>query len=336
MMHEDTEKEWGFMFNENKSLNLENDNPKLWNEIEKNRSGQILINNTMFTYIKIDPTKYDYILSSLDNKNKNGLSSKYRWVIVSSISEKYILQMKSDIDQNLIWIFGLLSIFMAFIASLYSKSKYSEYLSLEIIKDKNLELIEKNKEVETQKKALRDMNSYLEEKNEQLFLHSTIDPLTNTYSRRYFTELFSKELTKSKRHPSPLCCIIFDIDHFKKVNDNYGHLAGDYILKSVSKIIHREIRNEDIFGRYGGDEFVIVLPAINLNNAEIVAEKIRKSIHNETFVFDTINIKITLSIGISAVDDSIDTIEAAIENSDSALYLAKGNGRNRVEVYRGK
>jgi diguanylate cyclase (GGDEF)-like protein len=209
-------------------------------------------------------------------------------------------------------------------------------LRLEIIKDKNLELIEKNKEVETQKKALRDMNSYLEEKNEQLFLHSTIDPLTNTYSRRYFTELFSKELTKSKRHHSPLCCIIFDIDHFKKVNDNYGHLAGDYILKSVSKIIHREIRNEDIFGRYGGDEFVIVLPAINLNNAEIVAEKIRKSIHNETFVFDTINIKVTLSIGISSVDDSIDTIEAAIENSDSALYLAKGNGRNRVEVYRGK
>ncbi len=338
LMHEDAEKEWGFMFDEKKSVNLKNEHPELWNGIEKNMSGQLLIDNTLYTYIKIDPTEDEYVLSSVAKRknNKKGISSKYRWVIISSISEKYILQIKSDIDQSLIWKFGLLSIFIAFISSLYSKSKYSEYLSLETIRDKNLELTEKNKEIEIQKEALKDMNSHLEDKNEKLFLHSTIDPLTQTYSRRYFTELFSKELTKSKRHQSPLCCIIFDIDHFKKVNDNYGHLAGDYILQSISKIIHGEIRNEDIFGRYGGDEFLIALPATNLKDAEIAAEKIRKSIHNETFVFDQINIKVTLSMGISVANNSADTIEAVIENSDSALYLAKKNGRNRVEVYQEK
>ena len=306
LIHQDKNKEWGFMFDEKKSINMKNDNPELWEKMRNNLSGQLFLDNNLFTYVKVNPTKDKYILSAnTQNNYSNKDFEKYRWIIISTIPEKHFIKIKSEINHKLIWKFYIISIFIAFLAYLYSKSKYSEYLSLEMIK----------------------------EKNEQLFLHSTIDPLTKTYSRRYFSELFSKELTKLKRHHLSLCCIIFDIDHFKRINDNYGHLAGDYILEAISKIIHDKIRNEDIFGRYGGDEFLIALPETDLKAGKIVAKKIIKTISEETFIFTDTSIKVTLSIGISAVDDSVDTIEAAIKNSDSALYLAKRNGRNRVEVY---
>ena len=334
LIHQDKNKEWGFMFDEKKSINMKNDNPELWEEMKNNFMGQLFLDNSLFTYTKVNPTKDKYILSENPQNNySNEDFEKYRWIIISTIPEKHFIKIKSEINHKLIWKFYIISIFIALLASLYSKSKYSEYLSLEMIKEKNSELTEKNKEIETKKETLKKMNTYLEEKNEQLFLHSTIDPLTKTYSRRYFSELFSKELTKLKRHHLSLCCMIFDIDHFKSINDNYGHLAGDYILEAISKIIHDKIRNEDIFGRYGGDEFLIALPETELKAGKIVAEKIIKTIAEETFIFNDTSIKVTLSIGISALDDSFDTIEAAIKNSDSALYLAKKNGRNRVEVY---
>jgi diguanylate cyclase (GGDEF)-like protein len=334
LLHQDKNKEWGFMFDEKKSINMINDKPKLWEDIKNNKSGQLFLANSLFTYIKINPTENEYILFTKTQDNiQSKTSQEYRWVILSTIPKEHFIKIKSEINQRLLWKLCTISIFIAFVSSLYSKSKYSEYLGLEMIKEKNSELTEKNREIEIQKETLKKMNSYLEEKNEQLFLHSTVDPLTKTYSRRYFSELFSKELTKSKRHPLPLCCIIFDIDHFKKINDNYGHLAGDYILQAISKVIHGKIRNEDIFGRYGGDEFLIALPETDLKAGVIVAEKIRKTISEETFIFSETGIKVTLSMGISAVDDSVDTTEAVINNSDSALYVAKRKGRNRVEIY---
>jgi len=135
----------------------------------------------------------------------------------------------------------------------------------------------------------------------------------------------NEEILKAKRYNTPLSIIYFDIDHFKQINDTYGHKKGDFILKEVSKIILQNIRKTDIFGRWGGEEFIIILPFTNLENALILAEKLRKKI--EEHDFDGINITISFGVTELKIDDNADTL---INRADEALYKAKNKGRNRV------
>jgi len=150
------------------------------------------------------------------------------------------------------------------------------------------------------------------------------DPLTGLFNRRHFYELVHPLLARRIKKES--CLFMFDIDKFKNINDTYGHDIGDIILKDLSKIISENIREGDVFSRFGGEEFVLFLPDTSLEQAKIVAEKIREKIENHTSVQD---IKITVSIGISKVFEDVDN---AIKASDIALYRAKESGRNRVEV----
>ena len=135
----------------------------------------------------------------------------------------------------------------------------------------------------------------------------------------------NEEILKAKRYNTPLSIIYFDIDHFKQINDTYGHKKGDFILKEVSKIILQNIRKTDIFGRWGGEEFIIILPFTDLENALILAEKLRKKI--EEHDFDGINITISFGVTELKIDDNADTL---INRADEALYKAKNKGRNRV------
>lgn len=147
--------------------------------------------------------------------------------------------------------------------------------------------------------------------------------------------LFRKEFLKSKRYNLDLSCIIIDIDHLKKINDNYGHLIGDNILKSVANVINKNIRQEDTLGRYGGEEFLVVLSNTNINGAQLAAEKIRKSIENHKFSNKNIQIKVTVSIGVT--DNKTDFPEnedGMLYNADNALYTAKNNNRNMTVVYK--
>ncbi|UUV20129.1 GGDEF domain-containing protein (plasmid) [Fusobacteria bacterium ZRK30] len=150
-----------------------------------------------------------------------------------------------------------------------------------------------------------------------------MDKLTDIYNRNYLLELFVKEFSKCLRHNINLVCLIIDLDNFKETNDTYGHLAGDYVLKTVSQLIKNKIRSEDIFGRYGGDEFLLILPYTSLNDGKKVAEKIKNKIKKKQFKNKGVNFRVTFSVGISKLDQSMKNIDDLIEKADISLYKSK-------------
>lgn len=165
----------------------------------------------------------------------------------------------------------------------------------------------------------------LEELNTTLEKQNRTDPLTDIYNRTYFNEKLAEEIDIANRYKSSLCVVIFDIDHFKYVNDNFGHLAGDAVLKDFAGLVQQNIRRTDTFARWGGEEFIILAPGITTDNALTLAEKLRQIIEQHTFSVDR---KITASFGISGYITDEDG-ETTLQRADDALYSAKQNGRNR-------
>lgn len=157
---------------------------------------------------------------------------------------------------------------------------------------------------------------------------STKDTLTDISNRYYFRQVALIEFEKAKRYRSALSFIMFDIDFFKKVNDTYGHKTGDIILKELALLVNKNIRQVDLFARWGGEEFIILLPETENKNALVVAEKIRHLVESHTF---SKNLQITISLGVASFNASMTSVEQIIDQADIALYEAKNSGRNRVE-----
>lgn len=146
--------------------------------------------------------------------------------------------------------------------------------------------------------------------------------------------MFDAELKRATRYQRHLSLLLLDIDHFKKINDTYGHPIGDQALQHVSSIISEELRNVDIAARHGGDEFTLLLPETGTEGARLVAERIRTVIESSPLAIDNSqNISITISIGIASYPDCGNTTQQLTRNADQALYEAKGAGRNRVCIY---
>ncbi len=184
-------------------------------------------------------------------------------------------------------------------------------------------------------KALQDelqkKNHELEEVLAKVETLAITDPLTNLYNRRYFETIIEKEFNSSVRYKSPISCLMIDVDHFKDVNDGYGHRTGDSVLKELATILKNCLRKIDTVARWGGEEFVVLLSRTNKESALQAAERILIEISSHAF--PDIQKEITVSIGIASVPDpSIDTAEKLIDSSDSALYEAKSKGRNRIEI----
>ena len=160
-----------------------------------------------------------------------------------------------------------------------------------------------------------------------------IDGLTRLRNRRYFDQRLAGELANNKRHIVPLACVIADVDHFKQFNDRYGHAAGDEVLRQVGRIFHDSARAEDIVCRYGGEEFVALLPQTSLEQAVSFAERVRGDLESTALPHICGDLKITASFGVSdlATAGSDNLIKAA----DSAMYEAKQTGRNQVHIYKG-
>src|SRR5215471_16437925 len=166
--------------------------------------------------------------------------------------------------------------------------------------------------------------------HEEIYRLTTIDGLTQIYNKRYFLETLEREIARSHRYRRSLSLVMFDIDHFKKVNDGFGHLAGDYVLKHLAQTVRSKIRREDCFARYGGEEFAIVLPEIDGANAVPFAEKIRQIVEKTEFKFENTRIPVTISMGVAAIDAELTEAAALIKRADERLYEAKASGRNRV------
>ncbi len=172
------------------------------------------------------------------------------------------------------------------------------------------------------------------EKEKEIIYLNYHDSLTDLYNRRYFMETGKKEIERANRYEEPLTLMMIDIDHFKDVNDTYGHVAGDKVLKQLGTILEENVRKVDIVGRLGGEEFGIILPNTNLDNAKKAGERIRKDIEESTVKFKESNISITVSIGIASYEKDIPYIDNMLHEADSALYAAKNRGRNCVVTNR--
>lgn len=161
------------------------------------------------------------------------------------------------------------------------------------------------------------------------------DGLTNAYNKKYFLNHILSEFAYAKRHNTHLALLMFDVDHFKSINDNFGHQAGDYVLSNLSRIAHQTLRAEDTFCRYGGEEFAVVCRSITMYQAFQLAERMRKTVENTTFEYDNKLIPVRISIGVASFPEiEVETQDELIGAADAALYQAKRSGRNRVEMAR--
>jgi len=172
--------------------------------------------------------------------------------------------------------------------------------------------------------------SRMKEMERRLQEMAQTDELTGLCNRRYFVEQARLELARSKRYGNPVSMIGFDIDHFKHINDRFGHPAGDAVLRAISRISRETLRETDIIARVGGEEFGVILPECAIDSAGIAAERLRKSIEACVCEFEGIRIQCTISLGIAQYSAGQDDLEGLMKRTDKALYRAKDAGRNRI------
>ena len=168
--------------------------------------------------------------------------------------------------------------------------------------------------------------------HEEIYRMTIHDGLTQIANKRYLMDHMEKEFARCRRYDRKLSLVMFDIDKFKLINDKYGHLTGDYVLKEMADLLRTRIRREELFARYGGEEFVIVLPESDEEVAEQFAEIIRKKVEGHTFEFEGQSIRVTISAGVATMGAEVSNISDLIKRSDGALYRAKGEGRNCVRM----
>ncbi len=167
--------------------------------------------------------------------------------------------------------------------------------------------------------------------HEEIYRMTICDGLTGIANRRCFDEFLEREMARASRYGRPLTLIMFDLDHFKRTNDTFGHVAGDFVLRRTANEIARMVRREELLARYGGEEFAIVMPETGVKKATKFAEKICETIATQVFEQEGKRIPCTVSVGVATLEDGMDTA-TLIKAADAALYRAKQNGRNRVEV----
>jgi len=180
---------------------------------------------------------------------------------------------------------------------------------------------------------VRDISENKRTEEELLRLAAT-DPLTGAFNRREFTALADRESLRAQRYHHALSIMMLDLDHFKKLNDTYGHAAGDKALQRFTTLCCNALRNVDIFGRWGGEEFVALLPETPADGAATIAERLRKMVADTVVNFNGHKITFTVSIGIAQYRDGETSIDAPLSRADAAVYDAKKAGRNRISVYR--
>jgi two-component system, cell cycle response regulator len=174
-------------------------------------------------------------------------------------------------------------------------------------------------------------NSLEENFQQQMYDAALRDALTKAYNRKYFLDRLETELAYAKRHTAPLSALMMDLDFFKRVNDTYGHLAGDFVLANFAKVVLGALRAEDVFARYGGEEFGLICRGVQLGNGGLLAERIRAIVEATPFEHEGVRIPVTVSIGVAAYPEvKAETGLELIAAADEALYNAKRMGRNRV------
>lgn len=165
--------------------------------------------------------------------------------------------------------------------------------------------------------------------HETIYRMTIVDGLTGIHNKRYLLESLDREIPRARRHGRPLSLVMFDLDRFKNINDTHGHLAGDHVLKELATLVRERLRPDDIFGRYGGEEFVVLLPETTLEGALNIGEHIRNLVGSFPFTFEGESIPVTISVGAAEYSDDLDVL-GFVKLADERLYEAKRGGRDRV------
>ncbi len=231
------------------------------------------------------------------------------------------------------------------LANAYRQSYRSQTRLLRMSDRMQLDLQQANQKLEAQAESLRTLNEALEQEvqaREQLAdeLHrlAMMDDLTGVYSRRQVLEVGERELARRRRQGlTPLTLLMMDLDHFKRINDRFGHAAGDTVLVAFAEVLHRNLRESDAVGRLGGEEFLAVLPEVDLRGGMTLAERIREEVAALRIPWEqqgdgsgSVDLDLTVSIGVAALRSTHESLDTAIMRADDALYQAKLSGRNRV------
>jgi len=227
-------------------------------------------------------------------------------------------KIQKKIDWTLVW--SILIVAALIILLFILLNKRLRYL----VQKKTIELQMLNENLE---RKVNQRTKELTQLNEKLSLAANTDPMTGAYNRRYFFDASKQMIALSKRNNLPMCIAMLDIDKFKNINDTYGHDAGDIVIKEIVEQVHTRIREEDILVRFGGEEFLILLPNTTTEEALIICERTRETIENS---YPIENVKITVSIGISELLETDSNIDIIVKRADTALYEAKRTGRNKV------
>jgi diguanylate cyclase (GGDEF)-like protein len=168
----------------------------------------------------------------------------------------------------------------------------------------------------------------------QMYESSLRDGLTKAFNKKYFTDRLESEFTFAVRHNAPLTLLMFDIDHFKKVNDTYGHPCGDMVLTDLSALMMMSLRTEDIFARYGGEEFAIIGRGSDVHQGQVIGERLRRAVETRPFNYQGKVVPVTISVGVAGLPDAtIPDSPALVAAADEALYRSKQGGRNRVSIH---
>ena len=308
---------------------------------------RMLQKNKSFSFRSVDQERDIYLLENHNSKediyavvkrmgfyNYSTPFEDQNWYLIGLMTENSLLSYVIKI-QRLLWISLLVSILLGALGGYFISYRFTKPI---ISLAKKVRGSDKSKavklepvglsEVDQLVEAMEDANNALEEKIEEITRLSETDQLTGIYNRVKFIKGLEKEINRVERYQSNLSLIMFDIDHFKEVNDNYGHDIGDQVLIKLTKLVSRLIRETDVFARWGGEEFMILTPHTNLNQAIELAERIRKTIQEAKM--NKVDY-ITCSFGVTAFKPKSDADEDDFtKRVDNALYQAKENGRNQV------
>ena len=270
-----------------------------------------------------------------ENKKFNLFTQKESDIPIDQVSKK--IKIGRSINDNEIILFD------KFVSSSHALIEQSgENFYIDDRKSRNGTFL--NEEKINEKTLLRNQDKikmgntilkFLQGDVEALFLDNlrrkvNIDGLTGAYNKQYFEDNFKSAFFRAKRYDNEFAIIIFDIDDFKRINDNYGHNAGDYVLSTLAKVIKSRVRETDIFSRIGGEEFAIICAETGIENSYRLAEVIRQLVENTDFIYETIKIPVTISLGVCELNESMNDEKDMFKACDLLLYNSKKTGKNKV------
>lgn len=310
---------WGFML-KRQNTTMDNHYPDAWHTIQNKDAGQFEDKDGIWTFATVYPLEeINGDLASRSEVKSNGNNVGF-WKIVLRVSPQHQAAMFDGL-KNQYYLTGLLlELVFSFGCLLLARAWSSNAKA-------NTALIVANEGLE---KKVEDRTRELNREKEHAEHLSLTDPLTELNNRRSFFDQAEVVDRNSKRYGHTYTAIMLDIDHFKVINDTHGHQTGDIALKKIADSIIETIRESDIAGRIGGEEFSIILPETNINNAVNLAERLRKRIADIELINDNACITFTASLGVAELLESDQTIDSVLERADTALYKAKNSGRDQV------